>query len=194
MASTAHKNAMNVHCALTLGCEESTPHGENEGFGGLSPEIAGGEHCSDPGLRRTPARHGSCFRVWPRRFRKVPSAFRTQPAWRGCPLLWAVVATGPIEDHGQTTVGQRTNRFGTPIAVLLPIGHHNAEFNGFILDRMLLPIHRTTIEDRPPGHCTTETLRHASRISEVGVDDNGNPAHTLRLTALLPPDLLSTEA
>src|SRR5271155_5132033 len=50
-------------CALTLGCEESTPHGENEGFGGLSPEIAGGEHCSDPGLRRTPARHASCFRV-----------------------------------------------------------------------------------------------------------------------------------
>jgi hypothetical protein len=92
-----------------------------------------------------------------------------------CSLRRAVVATRPIEEHSHAAIGQPSHFRGTPVAMLLPVGHHDAELRGFVLDRMLSAVHRPAAEDGGSRHGVVGIERHTGRMSERGVAGNGIP-------------------
>jgi hypothetical protein len=105
----------------------------------------------------------------------------------------AVVAARPFEDHGHPTIGQRLHFCRAPVAVLRPVGHHDAKLSGVILDRMLNPVHRTTVEYGRSVRSTGGIRRHVARMSDCGVAGNGNSVSGPGLTPRLLPDLLTTD-
>lgn len=81
-------------------------------------------------------------------------------------LLRAVVATLPVKDDPQPTIRRALNFVRADVAMLLAVGHDNAQFIRVRLYGLFLSVHRAEVEH--------------SGSSGVAFERLGHPRHNLR--------------
>jgi hypothetical protein len=74
-----------------------------------------------------------------------------------------VDATCPIEYQRRRAIRQRLNLAGAHVTMLLTISHHNAELVRVALNRVLLSVHRTSVEHCNSGEAMFRLRGHGEK-------------------------------